>query len=585
MLNNINQSNTFKNMTEHFTTNALSGVNNTQKPAIPSIKVSEADHPKKKKKVWSVLTATMGSSILAAGAAVFILNKGFSYTSYNRINKIIDKLNDSIEKTALSKKSRNLVDRAGIFVRKGLRNVLNGIKVSANFNAIKDSSFDAIVGKPKFMRKILDKTTNVFKRISTKAVDQAYNKVLLKINEGLCPEITLFLNKIKANKNIDLERIVTIKEVSKPLKVWLKELETHQANISSNFNEGFSKAARNIRAQEREEALQGLGQKVRNALWKDNGGIFNFKENGEKFKTYITESLSQDGKIRIKDKVVNKRKGLTNNISHNYKSVKSGIAEIRRNLSTADTDSSAVLRKINEKMEAYKTLGGELEDKKRIDLVGEISKLFEELESKVSKSGKYTEETKDFIRKQSSYISNEVLGQSKKGELEEAITIIRGLTKNGIMDRSTEKALIKSSKDITKSLTKATSMETDELYDKFAEFAVGSAPPDVLSLIFPLGVAGAAIASADTKDKKISKTLTTGIPLIGTLVTMLVGTAKMFSGVKNLVFGAVTGLVLNSAGKILDKAYKDYSQNKSFTQLAINAYKNNTIFTQKPEKM
>ena len=585
MLNNINinTNNTFKNMPEHFSQNALSGVNNTQNSAIPSIKVSEAENPKKKKKIWGIITATMGSSILAAGAAVFLLNKGFSYTSYNKINKIVDRLNDAIEKSSLSKKSKNMVDKASIFLLKGVRNGLDLLKTTANFSAIKDSGFDMIARKFKFMRKPLDKITNLFRNISTKAVDESYHKVLLKIQEGFCPDISRFLSKIKADKSIDLEQMVTIKEVSKPLKIWIEELDTHQSNITSRFSKGFSKAARDIRAQERAAALDGLDKKVQDAIWHEDGGIFNIRKNGQKFKSYITESLSQEGKIKIKNDIIASRKELTNNIEHNYAAAKSGISEIRRTLLIGDEESSAILRKINGKMEVYKELGGELEDKQRIKIVDEISSLFGELESKISSSPDYDEKAKTLISKQAQYLGGDILKQSKKGELEEAVTIIRGLKNNGIMDESTEKILLNQAKSITKSITKATNMEADDLYDKFAEFKVGSTPTDVLSLLFPLGVAGAAVSAADNKDERISRTLNTGIPLIGSLITMLIGTAKMFNASKNLVIGAVTGVALNELGKALDKTYKEYSEKKSFTQMALEAYKKNPIFYSQTE--
>ncbi len=580
MLNNINinTNNTFKNMPEHFSTNALSGVNNVQNSAIPSIKVSEAENPKKKRKIWSIITATMGSSILAAGAAVFLLNKGFSYTSYNKINKIVDILNDAIEKSALSKKSKNMVDKASIFLLKGVRNGLDLLKTSANFSAIKDSGFNMVARKFKFMRKPLDKLTDFFRNISTKAVDEAYHKVLLSIQEGFCPDISRFLTRIKADKSVDLEKMVTIKEVSKPLKVWLEELDTHQTNIFTRFSKGFSKTARNIRAQERADALEGLDKKVQDAIWDKNDGIFNLRKNGKKFKSYITESLSQEGKIKIKNNIITLRKELTNNIEHNYAAAKSGISDIRRTLLIGDEESSTILRKINGKMEVYKELGGELEDKQRIKIVDEISDLFGELESRITASPDYDESAKTFISKQVQYLSGDILKQSKKGELEEAVTIIRGLRNNGIIDEATESTLLNQSKSITKSITKATTMEADELYDKFAEFKVGSVPLDVLSLLFPLGVAGAAVASAKTKDEKISKTLTTGIPLVGSLATMLIGTAKMFTASKNLVIGIVTGFALNELGKFLDKTYKEYSEKRSFTKMAIEAYRKNPLF-------
>ena len=127
-------------------------------------------------------------------------------------------------------------------------------------------------------------------------------------------------------------------------------------------------------------------------------------------------------------------------------------------------------------------------------------------------------------------------------------------------------------KQITKGMKDATELEMGEYFLKQAELKVGSAPNDVISVLFPVGVGAAAIAKGDDKDEKISATLTTVIPLVGTFATFVYGTVKMLSGAKNLIFSGVSGLALSALGNYADKLYKKYKDSGSLTNVVKDEY-------------
>lgn len=580
-MTNINaKNNVFKNLPEHFNQNALYGINIAQNSQIPSVKISDTKNPKKKGKILKIITATMGSSVIAAGIVAIVLSRGLNSTTYNKINKLLEGINESIDKSVLSKKSSNLMDKTTLILRKGLSKILSSLKAAANFTAVKDNAFDNLMRKNKFTTRIADKITDTFKKIATNAVDLNYRKAFIQTNEEFSPEIINFLKKVKATPGIDLSKKIKIKEIEKPLAEWISDLENHHNGLIENFKLGFSKNARNTRAALREKSLEGLDKKVGNTLWHENGGVLNIKKNNKKFATYITETLSQEGKTELRNDIISRRKKVTNNITHNYNISQTTIREIKDKIDVTDKNSLGILRQISEKMDAYKTLGGSQENSLRNNIVKEVGELFEKLQHTLEGSDRYTPKTYEQIKKQANFIIKDILESSQKGELEETLTIIKGLQNAGIMDDKTAKTLYKKAGQLTKQLNNATQMEANELYEKFAEFKVGSAPTDVLSLLFPAGVAVASIASADKKDEKVSKTLTTGIPIVGSIATMLLGTVKMISGPKNMIIGFATGAILNTIGNSLDKLYKNYQKEKSFTKLAIEAYKNNPIFKQ-----
>ena len=115
--------------------------------------------------------------------------------------------------------------------------------------------------------------------------------------------------------------------------------------------------------------------------------------------------------------------------------------------------------------------------------------------------------------------------------------------------KSFEKALNKAEK----SLKKANESETCDYFDKKRDLVLGSAPTDILSSLIGITLGGIALASADDKDKKISRLLTGIIPTIAGLGTNIALTTMLFSGTKGMVYGILAGVILSFAGGKADK--------------------------------
>lgn len=102
-------------------------------------------------------------------------------------------------------------------------------------------------------------------------------------------------------------------------------------------------------------------------------------------------------------------------------------------------------------------------------------------------------------------------------------------------------------------LRKANYSECYEYFDKKRDLKLGSAPTDILSALGGLGLCGLAVGTANSKDERISRLVTTGIPVVVGLATSLVCTAMLYTAATGLLIGGATGLAANFIGNKIDK--------------------------------
>lgn len=110
----------------------------------------------------------------------------------------------------------------------------------------------------------------------------------------------------------------------------------------------------------------------------------------------------------------------------------------------------------------------------------------------------------------------------------------------------------KSLKGICKQLRSANKSECVEYFDKKRDLILGGAPTDILTAVAGLGLSGTAIAIADSKEEKLSRTVTGAFPVVAGLGASMAFTALLFSGVQGIVFGSLTGIGLSKIGSLVD---------------------------------
>lgn len=103
-----------------------------------------------------------------------------------------------------------------------------------------------------------------------------------------------------------------------------------------------------------------------------------------------------------------------------------------------------------------------------------------------------------------------------------------------------------------KKLDKAIDTDAVEYFDKYRDLVLGCAPTDTLSVLTSLGAVGWGLSKADDKNERTSVLLNVGLPIVGSVATTLYFTARLVSGFKSLVLGALSGLVFSQGGAIAD---------------------------------
>lgn len=117
-----------------------------------------------------------------------------------------------------------------------------------------------------------------------------------------------------------------------------------------------------------------------------------------------------------------------------------------------------------------------------------------------------------------------------------------------------EKEMLKSLLGKTENkLRKANKSECIDYFDKKRDLVLGSAPTDIVTAIGGLGLSGVFIATADTKEERISNALTGAFPIIAGLGASMAFTAMLFSGIKGMLYGTLTSIGLSKMGNLIDK--------------------------------
>ena len=161
-------------------------------------------------------------------------------------------------------------------------------------------------------------------------------------------------------------------------------------------------------------------------------------------------------------------------------------------------------------------------------------------------------------------------GNGKKGLYDEISDLL-----SSHITASEKEELTKQVSKANSKLRKAVQDECVEYFDKKRDLVLGSAPTDIVTALFGLGVSSWAIASADTKEDKLSKALTVGFPLVAGIGTSLAFTAMLVSGIKSMIYGAIASIGLSKLGSLADRYLlgnepepEPSTKEKSFTQIA-----------------
>ena len=147
-------------------------------------------------------------------------------------------------------------------------------------------------------------------------------------------------------------------------------------------------------------------------------------------------------------------------------------------------------------------------------------------------------------------------GKTKKGAYKEVVELLSPYLKD-----EEARAFEDTIKKTEKLLRNANHSECVEYFDKKRDLMLGSAPTDVLTAVASLIASGVAIGVADSKEDKISRTISGALPVVAGLGVSTALTALLYSGGKGMALGAVSSMVLSGLGSAATRLiYPNHTQ-------------------------
>lgn len=532
--------------------------NATSEFRLPSVSVSDNDtvslytqNKKKSGKRKILFGSTLASSIITAGVLAMTLGRGVHGSSFVKSG-----------------------DKAFTGTKKMMYEAGEKLQSISNFTAIKDYFADVALRSNKYTERFADGTTSKFRKIIDGALEKKYDAVGAKVKN--MASLAGYTAKKGAEFSADdIAKEIIFEGKKTTIGKLLKELTLQGKSLESAYDDGFSIGARKLRAEKRAKLLSGTKDKIKQRFFGADKGYLNPKN----FSNYVTENVTSEGREMLAEEISKAGQKVT----HNIYSLKEELH--------ATTESLIQATKMSDKntLESIGTIKHLAEDfvSGTIAKDGDKSKaamtqacdLISSVVKNIKADSSYSPEQQKTLIKSLKKMKHLFSSETAPGATERIMSILKALNSEEIASTGKKavtneelKEFSKLASGIRKGLKEASETESGQYFLKQAEMEVGSAPTDVFSVLVPLGVGAAAVASGDDKDEKISATLNTCIPLVGTFATFVYGTAKMCFGVKNLALSLGSGLILKKIGSEADQLYKKYKSEGSVVKVAKEQY-------------
>lgn len=552
-------------------------INQLPQHQIPNTTIKIGDQqPKPEKKNLKGWILGIGSTLLTLGIASIFLTRGGSSKSFEKINKLISKIDDKLYDLSGSNETIGGIHKFLQSCGNGVKKGINWLKLSANFTSLKDTwfrkvtNFKIYIGEKTYqpLKKIADWCTKTSKAMTLRTNKNLATSAISSV-DVLSANIGKYADDILSKKGDDLIQIgenkIKVSELFKKEfsyngetitgKELLQKISNYSKGIKSQADDAFCSIARNQRMENVEKGLTGLEDKVEDAV-KFKNIVKNAKQG------YITENLSVGSRTQSTKELEKAVNVLTNGIEDMTSKMNSALNNVRGQIDTTDKTSIDLARKLSKKIKAFQALNGTQERLERGNLSKEIKQLTSNLQNSI-KNGQYTQAVKTDLTTQLDEITN-VLATDKKGSLQEIQTLLRTLHQGKGKTYLTQRQQIQA---CSKAINKAANFEKNDLYKRLAELKVGAAPTDFGFLAMGAGFGILTVEKEKTIDDKIAAGLTQGIPILGSIGLCLYQTSKGLTGVTPLILALIGGKIMSLIGSsISDKYLSSVNEKRYFLQ-------------------
>lgn len=528
----------------------------TQQQPIASVKISDVE-PKKKGIKDHLGQLSVGGLVILGVIGAACLSKGASGGLYKRMKKFTADLNRKTYDLKADYKNLTLQQKIKLKFAQGIKPFAVALEASSNLNVFKDGftlwSMDKLHLKP-----VADGINKFFKKIVMKSEAASYRRA-----EMSSVQFCNYLENLSKN----------------PKASGLNSLGD---NISNAYSQSFSTQHYVKRSENMWETLSGLHKKVWNSfnIFKKDKNMF-LKENREQWKTYKTMDMCADERNAVHDVIRAQKKLISNNISDNHNNLTSAFDNLKIHVDPKDKNAVKLMQELSEQIEKYSKLGGKNEEAQRQALSESLNGTLNRLKSQLR-----TNSTASIDAEMKKIAQILDPNATKKGHVQEALTKVKEIYGK---DSKEYKQAKKYADELNINLNKAISTEMTA-YEKLAELQMGSAPTDIIGILFPAALGVGLVINAKDKDQRIKNTLTLGIPIIGGVATAYYGTTRMLTGPTNMALGILSTMLLNLVGTKVDDGLKSYkekqaSMKKEYDSLRLAQKELKEIQSKEPQKI
>ena len=486
------------------------------------------------------------AGLILATVSLLMLSKGIQKNAKKFLVNLKKYTDKKYQKSFFddSKSKKNFYNFTG-------RRIDSFIRKSESLNnliSLKDILFMKLMYKTKPTKWIHSSISKLFENLSRHTVSKSYRKTQAEFDKmyNLFDKFDEYLLKhpIKDKTYEYKDKQLTFEEM-------IKEAKSYRESVKLVVNSFIARPTQQIRY----ENIKSSTSSLYSRFWNESFKGFWTKENKftrkEMWQTFIAAEQVKLNKTEFAQNVSFAR----NTLSYTPKAKSRYISGYLNNIDSVIPEDDIEGADILKRLEWY------IQDKSALtvnkeNFLYELDKLEKHqpaVSSDVSMSASQLKDKETNIK-----MIRTMINDDGTGELDDMINIYRRLapfelSKSGALDVARKSV---------ESFDRSVHLETGELYDKLRDLDIGSAPTDVLTLVFSAWMIVSALDKAKNHEEKKSILLKSGIPIVGGVATTLLSATKLLSSGQSIMLGFISGLILNRMGVIADDLRKEMSANK-----------------------
>lgn len=488
---------------------------------------------------------TSAAGLIIAAASLMMLSKGVQKNSKIILVKLKKYIDKKFDKSFLDDKPKKKIHA---FTARKIDSFIRKSESLNNIISLKDILFMKLMYKTGFTRWVHSSVSKLFENISMHSVTKSYKKTQKQFDKmyEVFDKFDEYLLKNPANKTY------IFKDKEYTFNQMIEKAKSCRENIKLVVSSFIAQPTQ----QAHYDIIKGSTSSLYSNFWDVSFKGFWTKENKfkrkEMWQTFIAAEQIKSNKTDLAKNVAFARNMLSYTQAEKSGYISGYLKNIDSMIPAKDIEGVNILKRLNWYIQDSSALTSNKEN-----FMEELEKLDKYSKTLSSDSDISKNRLKD-IDTNISMIRN-MINDEDKGELGDMLNIYRQLapfelSKSGALDIAQKSV---------ESFDKSVKLETDVLFDKLRDLDLGSAPTDVLTLIFSSLMISLGLSKAKNSDERKSVILKSGIPIIGAVATTTISATKLIPNGRSLMLGFISGIILNRIGVVADNFRKSLKTSKT----------------------